>query len=181
MQLVATARGAVTWRNSVIVALSVIVVAVYCAGRSSKARDLSEEQYAANHLFLHDTLKLVDVRLKVDTLWRIKMVKAATVARSAHDTAADRVVTLVTSGETSIPASLVLPEIKTCEAALLADSLALASWSQSFKDAVTRGDYQTKRADMAEDQLKHAKPRFGFRSGVMSGIVVTAGLVRLLK
>ncbi len=178
---VEVARGAVTWRNVVIVGLVVILVFVYCSGRSSKARDLANEEYTANQTIVHDTVRVVNDRLRVDTLRLVKVVKAVSTARAEHDTATSRIADLVASGETLIPASIVLPEIKTCELALRADSLALASWAQSFRDAVTRGDYQTTRADLAENQLKHGRSRFGYKWGLASGIAITAGLVRLLK
>ncbi len=178
---VVAARSAVTWRNVVIVALVIALVGMYCAGRSAKARDFAAEQYAANHLFLNDTIKRVEVQYKyrVDTL-RIHT-KAAAVARVEHDKAVTPVVALLDSGAQTIPASLVLPAIQTCEVALRADSLVMLTTRQAMADLAARIDLQAKRADLAENQLKHGRSRFGYKWGLASGIAITAGLVRLLR
>lgn len=179
VNLVASARSFVTGRNVLVALLAIALVLSYCAGRASKNPEVSDAQYAANQDVIHDTVTVVNDRLRVDTLRLVTTIRSASVARVAHDSAAARVLAL--SDEPTIPTAIVIPEVKACDVALRAMDSVLAIAQHALADAVQRGDYAVRGLALAETQLKHAKPRFGFRSGLFGGIVVTATLVKVLR
>lgn len=178
-----------TPRNLIVVALAVLVAGSYCAGKSSQKRADAAEQYAKARAVIHDTLRVVNDRLRVDTVRVYATSLSASKARVAHDSAASRIAIVNDStvrvdhgqAETEIPASVVIPELRTCNAAIVADTLALHVAGIALRDAVERGDYEAKRADLAEQQVKRSHPRFGWRSGFIMGGSVVAILAKVLR
>lgn len=177
--LVAGARSHITGRNVVIVVLAIALVFSYCSGRASKNREVSASQYAATEDLFRDTVQVLKDRLRVETLLVVKYVKVAAKARETYTKTVAPV--LAMSDSASIPASLVIPAIKACDVALASADSVNAGYQRALADAVKRGDYALAGWDSTVRQLRKSKPRFGFKSGLFSGIALTATLVKALR
>lgn len=172
-------------------AVVVLVPFAYCSGKRSERAAVHATESAQLRRVLVDSAEAVHDSQNTHTVELIERRDDATKARVAHAKAAARLVPAsettirVDGGEpqTMVPANLVVPEIKAAHEALVSDSLALLAATLALGFSNQRAELNEQRAELAEEEAKKAKPRFGYRAGVVSGVVVTlvvvGGLVKL--
>lgn len=169
-------------RVVLIVAVALLVLlATYCAGRAHGAKDQKITVLDSVHTVLVDTIHAVEHRIVVDTQ-RVRVAKdGATVAHAAFDTAAAQVLAVADTAR-SIPDSLVVPAIHLCTTALTADSIAYVALGAAFTDMTTDRNAQRDRADTDEAEMKILKPpRFGFKTGAVTGVLAVLTLLHFLR
>lgn len=160
------------WIVGVLVAFCVAIALVFNAGQDAGKRSAEADHYRVLRDTVVDSIRVVEQRIKYDTI-RVRVAEQHTAAAIvAFDSAAARV-EAVADTSSVVPTSLVLPEIQTCRD--MRDSLLV---QLDIRKVYERDDadeiaLQKRRADLAEAQLaKQKPPRIGFKSGVVAGVTV---------
>lgn len=174
------ARRWLTRVNILAAAIGAAVVMAYCSGKRAGVRQSDAAHYRVIRDTLVETIRVVNERLRVDTV-RVRI--AATKADSSQRAfaRADSAVRAVADTSPVVPSALVLPALHACELALADKDSVIAAERQAFMDAMQGKAAEQRRADLAEQQLAAGHAGFGFKSGVAAGAALVAVLVKVLR
>lgn len=168
-----------TRRAIALVALLALAPLSYRIGRTDGHRERDADAYRTVHDTIVRTERVVEQRLRVDTV-RVRVATAiADSARARFDSAAIAIA-LAADSLPALPDTLVLPAVVACRSALDADSTLIAELRITVDDALHYGALEQRRAELAEHELAH-RSRFGFKSGAVLGAVVVSAFHFLLK
>jgi hypothetical protein len=162
--------------NLVALVVAVLVVGGYLRGRSDGRRKAEAEHYQAHRQRVLDTIRVIEQRLRVDTVRvRVAVAKADTSQRAF--VVADSTVRAVADTSLVVPTPLVLPALHACEVALDDKDAVIREKDHMLTDALRWGDEQQQRAILAEQELETQRPsRFGFKSGLALGIGIAVAI-----
>lgn len=170
-------------RNAMLltVAAASIALFAYCAGSERGAKHTTIAAIVAHRDTVLDTIRVVEQRLRVDTVRVRVTADGAQKQRAAFDSAA-RAVEAVAETAPSVPTTLVLPALHVCRQALAADSTAYTAVVATLADMTESRDAEHAARLDDERELKVLKPpRFGFRSGLLVGIAAVAAVVHFVR
>lgn len=183
------ARDWLTARRWFVVAVPGMLLGTFWAGvRHQRATDATAH-YAAARAALVDTVRVLDVRIHHDTVRVAATAHAADSSRRAFrraDSTFAAHVHILSDSEVSVdgapatatvPAALVIPDLRLCRSAVPSDSAAYAALAQLLQDQAAKTVAETHRADLAEHELARCK---GSRFGIKTGLALGAGLAALL-
>lgn len=156
-----------------------LALALYIAGARHGRTSATVAAIQAHRDTVMDTITVVEKRLVVDTQ-HVRVTDAAAVAQRTVADSAVRAVQALADSEPSAPITLALPAIHVCQQAIVADTIAYTAVSSALADMTADRNAQRTRADDDERELQAARPRFGFRTGVVIGAGVVLTLVHFL-
>lgn len=176
-------------RASVGVAVVAVVLAwTFHAGRAAGANAERARTVDSVRTVIADSSKAIEQRMAVRAPLIVKADTAASVARAKHAAIAQRIVP-VTDSTVSIdgaapvsvvPASLVIPEIRTCQAAMMADTIDAGLIRAQLAEMTDDRDKQRARWELDEANAPKI-PRFGFKSGLVAGVALVVSLLTLAR
>lgn len=158
----------------------VLAFALYCGGLARGERTTAIGQIRAHRDTVMDTVRVVEQRLRVDTVRVRETAQAAQDRRAAFDSAA-RAVAVLADSEPETPVALALPALQVCRQALAADTIAYRAVVAELRDMTEDRDAQRKRAQDDERELNVGRQRFGFRTGAAVGVAVVVMAARLVR
>lgn len=174
------ARRFATRANVVFVALAVVIGFSYCAGSHAGERKADAAHYRVIRDTLVDTIRVVNERLRVDTV-RVRIAAAKADSSQRAFARADSAVRAVADTSPVVPSSLVIPALHACEQALTDKDSVIAAEHRAFMDAMQGKAAERQRADLAEQQLAAGRSRFGFKTGAAAGAALVALAAKVLR
>lgn len=164
----------------VLVAFCVAIALIYNAGKDAGKRSVDAEHYRVVRDTIVMQTRVIEEKYRVDTV-RVRVAEQkAVAARVSFDSAAARVEAVADTAK-MVPSSLVLPEIQLCKELRDAQLEQIDGLKVAVRDLDEDVTLQKRRADLAEAQLKKARPRFGFRSGLIAGAALAVTVVHLVR
>lgn len=178
-----------TRRAIALVALLALAPISYRIGRTDGHRAREADAYRTVHDTIVRTERVVEARLRVDTV-RVRVAAAiADSARARFDSAATA---LEAAAETlpALPDTLVLPAITACRSTLAADSVHVAELRATARDALEAKALALRRADLADahadtveqraaGDIRAARHRGWKEASVVASVVI--GIMSFLK
>lgn len=153
--------------------LAVLIVAVLVIIAVQHNDDSQAATLDVERGIIHDTIKVVEQRLRVDTVRARADQARSDTAIAASDSAIAKV-EAVADTSAFVPTSLVLPEIQACKAVQHDLLEQIDGLKVDKRDLAEDVSLQTQRAELAERAEKKEKHRFGFKSGVATGVTLLA-------
>lgn len=182
-QLERRATGAVGgFRAAIAVVLAIVALDLaYCAGSRTGGRAAKVAAFDARRDTLRDTIKVVEERIRTDTI-RLRVTSAtAQTARARFDSAETRVLAIADTA-TTVATAAVLPALHACDQAIVADSLAFRAQAATLTDMTRDRDAWKARATTDEQEILELRPRkLGFRSGLAAGAGAVIAFVLLVR
>jgi hypothetical protein len=172
----------------IIVAVLGIAAAIYFTAKAQGAAAERARITDSVRTILADSSRAIEARLAARAPIIQQTLQAATVAHVAHAAAATafaKHVVVLTDSTVSVdsgppvkevPASLVVPEIRTCDHAVAADTIAYRAVVAQLADVTADRDTWKKRAELDEANTPKI-PRFGLGTGLIGGFIAGVGLV----
>lgn len=170
------------------VVLSFVLAWTYHAGRAQGVSDERTRVTDSVRTVLKDSARAIEQRLAQRAPVILKADSSAALARAKHDAIVKRIVPVTDSTVsidgaapvTEVPASLVIPELHTCNQAITADTVDTNLIRAQLADALQDAAAQRARAEVDEANTVKV-PRFGFKSGVGAGIATVLVVLHFLK
>jgi hypothetical protein len=159
----------------------ILLAFAYCAGSKHGSTAAIVGQIHAHRDTVLDTIRVVERRLVVDTQ-RVRVTQTVAVAKRAEFDSAAKAVTAVADTAPNAPISLALPALHVCQQAIDAGTVAYNAVVANLADMAASRDAEHAARMDDERELKVLKPpRFGFRSGLVTGIAIVAAAVILVR
>lgn len=160
---------------------AILLLTGYCTGGRRTRTGLAIAAIHAKQDTIRDTIRVVEQRLVVDTQRVRVTADGATVARAAFDSA-EHAVLAIADTSSVLPDSIVLPALHVCDQALARDSIAYVALAANLTDMTIDRNAQRDRADGDEAEMKILKPpKFGFKSGLATGLALMIGLAHFVR
>ena len=158
---------------------AVLLAASYCAGKSRGAADVRTHVADSIRKVQKDTIRVVEQRIVRDTvILHAAAAKADTARTTFH--VAEAAVEGVADTSATLPTSLVMPALHTCEQAITADTVAYVAVVAELLDMTE--DRNVWKARAQNDEANTPKvPYFGFKSGVLAGAAVVIALLHFAR
>ena len=180
-------RRVVSRFNTVVVLLAVAGILGYCSGHARGEASARSAVADSVRKVLADSSKAIEARIEARAPSLLATAQQALAARAMHADARAKVIVVsdtvlrVDSVEVRVPVA-VTQTIQRADTVILRDSLVLIPLRAQVADLTQDRDTWKRRALMDEVQLRtSSKFHFGFKSGVVAGIVGTAVLVSLVR
>ena len=151
-----------------------LAIALYSSERALGARTVTVEEVRASRDTVMDTVRVVERRLRVDTVRVRETERVAEQRRGVFDSVAQSVTAASAAGLD--PAALAMPAIQSCQQALAADTIAYRAVAANLQDMTEDRDAQRQRAADDERELRVGSKRLGFRSGFAVGLALVAAI-----
>lgn len=176
-----TLRNRTAMVTIAVVAIVAAFAIVYRAGRAAESREAEIHHAAVVHDTIVKELHIGEQRIRVDTV-RVRVAEQkAAAAGVAFDSAAARVLAVADTAK-MVPSSLVLPEIQLCKELRDAQLEQIDELKVTVRDLDEDRTLEKRRADLAEAQLKQARPpRLGFRSGLITGVAAVIAVIHFAR
>ena len=147
----------------------------YCAGRSHGIASVRTHTADSVRVIQKDTIRVVETRLLRDTV-RVRDTRAKADSARGAFVAADSTLEATADTAASLPTSLVLPALHTCEQAIAADTVAYVAVVAELADMTE--DRNVWKARAQNDEANTPKvPYFGFKSGITAGVLAVLALL----
>jgi hypothetical protein len=176
-------------RTTVAIALvAAALVVAYCSGRTSGIRSAQKTAADSARRVLAESSAVIEKRIAARTVVIHQVDTIAVRARQAHAAAAAHVAIIddstvrVDSGPPvhEIPATIAIPEIRTCAAAITADTIDARAVVAQLADVTKDRDAWKQRALTDEANAPKA-PRFGIKTGVAIGAALVVAVLHLVR
>lgn len=183
-QIALDALKSIAYRYAVrIAALAVLVAAFslsYCAGRRHGSDAERSRMADSVRKVLADSSQHIEERIvwRTDTL-RIVTQHAVAARHDAFQSIKAVKQRLDSLPSDSLPTELVIPAIKNCVSALIADSIEVKVVAAQLDDMTKDRDVWKSRALMDEKQAKRS--RFGFKTGAVIGVLAAVAVKVILR
>lgn len=169
----------VTRGNVLIVALAVVVLGSYCAGKSRGAQQQKDAVFEKAHAALIDTIKVTETKLVHDTV-TVRVTKGSADTARATFVASEAIVEAAAAKSDSVASTLVLPALHACDAAIQADTIAYRAVVVALTDMTSDRDLWKARAELDEAHTDRPS-RFGFKGGLALGASAIALLLHFVR